>query len=267
MAATPAVDVVAAFGMHDEALSRTTAIHTAACMWLSNGSEVVYEKMKTCPCFHWCTSTSAKPACLLLPLPVYTLVTLVLCVVQESGAAAVLVHTTGLCIASCCCSAANIRCLTCCMLSGCLHLCFFVPYRLCTAHHVPPNPISSPTRLPLPHAHTHTVVQANIKESRFSLDFFKSFDLVLNGLDNMDARRHVNRLCVAAGVPLVESGTAGYVGQVGGRGLRQQSGSCALICYCEKEIGVTRVLVVFGSVWCQPALQGGVCSASYWVAW
>eukprot|EP00878_Enallax_costatus_P005261 GHUV01005528.1.p1 GENE.GHUV01005528.1~~GHUV01005528.1.p1 ORF type:complete len:689 (+),score=205.63 GHUV01005528.1:3622-5688(+) len=56
--------------------------------------------------------------------------------------------------------------------------------------------------------------QANIKESRFGVDFFKGFDLVLNGLDNMDARRHVNRLCVAAEVPLVESGTAGYVGQV-----------------------------------------------------
>jgi ubiquitin-like 1-activating enzyme E1 B len=26
-------------------------------------------------------------------------------------------------------------------------------------------------------------------------------------------RRHVNRLCLAAGVPLVESGTAGYLGQ------------------------------------------------------
>ena len=29
-----------------------------------------------------------------------------------------------------------------------------------------------------------------------------------------DARRHVNKLCLAAGVPLVESGTAGYYGQV-----------------------------------------------------
>lgn len=29
-----------------------------------------------------------------------------------------------------------------------------------------------------------------------------------------DARRHVNRLCQAAGVPLIESGTAGYLGQV-----------------------------------------------------
>ncbi|KAF8066301.1 SAE2 [Scenedesmus sp. PABB004] len=61
---------------------------------------------------------------------------------------------------------------------------------------------------------TITAYQANIKEPRFGVDFFSGFDIVLNGLDNMDARRHVNRLCVAAGVPLVESGTAGYVGQV-----------------------------------------------------
>jgi ubiquitin-like 1-activating enzyme E1 B len=54
--------------------------------------------------------------------------------------------------------------------------------------------------------------------------YFSGFDIVLNGLDNADARRHVNRLCLAAGIPLVESGTAGYLGQVcgawpgGGRG-------------------------------------------------
>ena len=29
-----------------------------------------------------------------------------------------------------------------------------------------------------------------------------------------DARSHVNRLCQAAKVPLIESGTAGYLGQV-----------------------------------------------------
>ena len=29
-----------------------------------------------------------------------------------------------------------------------------------------------------------------------------------------DARRHVNKMCMAANVPLVESGTAGYLGQV-----------------------------------------------------
>ena len=36
---------------------------------------------------------------------------------------------------------------------------------------------------------------------------------VLNGLDNLEARRHVNRLCMAAQRPLIESGTAGYLGQ------------------------------------------------------
>jgi ubiquitin-like 1-activating enzyme E1 B len=63
------------------------------------------------------------------------------------------------------------------------------------------------------------------------------FDMVLSALDNLgecfdkvcyagtkrshmsvpcmaDARRHVNKLCCAAGVPLIESGTQGYLGQV-----------------------------------------------------
>jgi ubiquitin-like 1-activating enzyme E1 B len=56
--------------------------------------------------------------------------------------------------------------------------------------------------------------RANVKEPRFNVDFLRAFDVVLNGLDNAEARRHVNRLCLAAGVPLVESGTAGYLGQV-----------------------------------------------------
>ena len=30
----------------------------------------------------------------------------------------------------------------------------------------------------------------------------------------LDARRHVNKMCMAGGIPLVESGTAGYLGQV-----------------------------------------------------
>ncbi|KAK8364370.1 hypothetical protein V6Z12_A03G225900 [Gossypium hirsutum] len=58
-----------------------------------------------------------------------------------------------------------------------------------------------------------TPYHANV-ESRFNVDFFKEFDVVLNGLDNLDARRHVNRLCLAAGIPLVESGTTGFLGQV-----------------------------------------------------
>ena len=30
----------------------------------------------------------------------------------------------------------------------------------------------------------------------------------------VDARRHVNKMCLAADIALIESGTAGYVGQV-----------------------------------------------------
>ncbi|KAK1439877.1 hypothetical protein QVD17_05701 [Tagetes erecta] len=59
-----------------------------------------------------------------------------------------------------------------------------------------------------------TPYHANVKDSSFNVDFFKQFNVVLNGLDNLDARRHVNRLCLAADVPLVESGTTGFLGQV-----------------------------------------------------
>ncbi|KAL2936292.1 SUMO-activating enzyme subunit 2 [Bienertia sinuspersici] len=59
-----------------------------------------------------------------------------------------------------------------------------------------------------------TAHHANVKSSDFNVDFFKQFNVVLNGLDNLDARRHVNRICLAAGVPLVESGTTGFLGQV-----------------------------------------------------
>ena len=75
-------------------------------------------------------------------------------------------------------------------------------------------------------------IHANIKEPQFDIEWFQSFDIVLNALDNLgewihistiphfttcckqDARRHVNKMCMAAGIPLVESGTAGYLGQV-----------------------------------------------------
>ncbi|XP_019165567.1 PREDICTED: SUMO-activating enzyme subunit 2-like isoform X1 [Ipomoea nil] len=59
-----------------------------------------------------------------------------------------------------------------------------------------------------------TPYHANVKDTDFNVDFFKQFNVVLNGLDNLDARRHVNRLCLAANVPLVESGTTGFLGQV-----------------------------------------------------
>ncbi|TVU38184.1 hypothetical protein EJB05_11540 [Eragrostis curvula] len=59
-----------------------------------------------------------------------------------------------------------------------------------------------------------TPYHANVKDAQFNVEFFKQFNVVLNGLDNLDARRHVNRLCLAAEVPLVESGTTGFLGQV-----------------------------------------------------
>jgi len=54
---------------------------------------------------------------------------------------------------------------------------------------------------------------ANIKEDRFGVAFFRGFTLVINALDNVPARRHVNRLCLSAAVPLIEAGTEGYRGQ------------------------------------------------------
>ncbi|EHY52611.1 Ubiquitin-activating enzyme E1-like [Exophiala dermatitidis] len=55
---------------------------------------------------------------------------------------------------------------------------------------------------------------ANIKDKQFNLDWFSSFNLVFNALDNMEARRHVNKMCLAVDVPLIESGTTGFKGQV-----------------------------------------------------
>lgn len=54
----------------------------------------------------------------------------------------------------------------------------------------------------------------NIKDAQFNVDWFAQFTLVFNALDNLDARRHVNRMCLAADVPLIESGTTGFNGQV-----------------------------------------------------
>lgn len=50
--------------------------------------------------------------------------------------------------------------------------------------------------------------------SKFNVPYVQKFHLVLNALDNIAARRRVNRLCLAASVPLVEAGTSGYLGQV-----------------------------------------------------
>ncbi|KAI0047882.1 hypothetical protein FA95DRAFT_1540689 [Auriscalpium vulgare] len=64
-----------------------------------------------------------------------------------------------------------------------------------------------------PHVHIYPI-HGNIKDPQFDSTWFKQFDIVLNALDNLEARRHVNKMCMVVGVPLVESGTAGYLGQV-----------------------------------------------------
>ncbi|KAG9246647.1 hypothetical protein BJ878DRAFT_269861 [Calycina marina] len=55
---------------------------------------------------------------------------------------------------------------------------------------------------------------SNIKEPEFNVTWFKQFTMVFNALDNLEARRHVNKMCIAADIPLIESGTTGFQGQV-----------------------------------------------------
>lgn len=57
-------------------------------------------------------------------------------------------------------------------------------------------------------------IVGNVKDARFDVDWFKTYDVVCNALDNLEARQHVNRMCLAAGVALIESGSTGYNGQV-----------------------------------------------------
>ncbi len=52
-----------------------------------------------------------------------------------------------------------------------------------------------------------------IQDSKFSTAYMSTFDVVLSALDNKEARVYLNRLCFAAKVPLIESGTSGYSGQ------------------------------------------------------
>lgn len=57
-------------------------------------------------------------------------------------------------------------------------------------------------------------IHKSITLSEFDVDFFRQYTFVINALDNRAARSHVNRMCLAAEIPLLESGTAGYTGQL-----------------------------------------------------
>ena len=52
-----------------------------------------------------------------------------------------------------------------------------------------------------------------ITDSRFDISFYKQYDLVINALDNVQARQHVNRMCLLCSKPLIDSGSTGYNGQ------------------------------------------------------
>ncbi|XP_022098107.1 SUMO-activating enzyme subunit 2-B-like isoform X2 [Acanthaster planci] len=54
----------------------------------------------------------------------------------------------------------------------------------------------------------------SITTTEYNREFFMQFNVVMNALDNRAARNHVNRMCLAADVPLIESGSGGYLGQV-----------------------------------------------------
>ncbi|MEE6500474.1 hypothetical protein FKM82_003797 [Ascaphus truei] len=61
---------------------------------------------------------------------------------------------------------------------------------------------------------TITSYHDSVMNPDYNVEFFRQFTLVMNALDNRAARTHVNRMCLAADIPLIESGTAGYLGQV-----------------------------------------------------
>lgn len=54
----------------------------------------------------------------------------------------------------------------------------------------------------------------SIFSTDYGVSFYQRFSMVLNALDNLAARNHVNRMCLNAKIPLIESGTSGYNGQV-----------------------------------------------------
>lgn len=63
-------------------------------------------------------------------------------------------------------------------------------------------------------AATISAHHGSIKDrSKFPLSWWRQFDLVMSALDNADARRYVNNVCQTLGKTVVESGTAGYLGQ------------------------------------------------------
>lgn len=57
--------------------------------------------------------------------------------------------------------------------------------------------------------------QENIMDTtQFPLHWFSQFDIIFNALDNLAARRYVNKMSQLLSIPLLESGTSGYDGYI-----------------------------------------------------
>ena len=52
----------------------------------------------------------------------------------------------------------------------------------------------------------------NIKSKEYDSGFYKKFDLIFNALDNIEARKHVNRMWVSYDKPLIDGGSTGFIG-------------------------------------------------------
>ena len=57
--------------------------------------------------------------------------------------------------------------------------------------------------------------QGNIMDTtQFPLHWFSQFEIIFNALDNLTARRYVNKMSQLLSIPLLESGTSGYDGYI-----------------------------------------------------
>ena len=86
-----------------------------------------------------------------------------------------------------------------------------------------PSPQTSPASHQSPRVNAN---HGNVKDKdRFELDFFNQFHFCVNDLDSVDARRHVNRMCLAASLPLIDYGAPGCAMPVTVTGIHPKSGT------------------------------------------
>ncbi len=64
------------------------------------------------------------------------------------------------------------------------------------------------------HIFAHTLKLCEETENLFNNNFFKNLNVVLNALDNVEARRYIDKRCVLNRVAMIDSGTLGTKGHV-----------------------------------------------------